>query len=113
MEICIKAKSSNAGEYYNTIFTYKDDLLSVKCDCGAGIYGKFCKHKWQLLSGNQDMLFYKREQDLLNKVHAWAVEKSYLSLYKNIVVLENQQVELKKQIQKEKKALEEKLKNGF
>ncbi|MFA4904445.1 MAG: hypothetical protein WC600_17060 [Desulfobaccales bacterium] len=52
----IKAKSSSGG-FYDVTFICKDDRLWLKCTCIAGKFSQFCKHKFQLLEGNEAWLY--------------------------------------------------------
>jgi len=113
MEVQIKAKSSKPDNSYTVTFIHENNLLKVFCECPAGIYGKFCKHKWQLLSGNAQMLFEETEQRKLDTVSKWAQERNCLGLYSAINDLESQLKELKKRIVAEKKGIERKFKEGF
>jgi uncharacterized Zn finger protein len=114
LKITIMAKSSSkADHFYFVTFTYENSLLKVFCDCPAGSYGKFCKHKWQLLAGNIEMLFDIDEKDKLDIVNKWSKERAYFDLYKKVNELEAESMRLKKQISNEKKKIERKFREGF
>lgn len=113
MQIELKAKSSKPDNYYFVTFGYENDRLSVFCDCPAGKFGKFCKHKWQFLGGNTKMLFDESESGQLATVANWATERNYTELYNGVEALEVEIKKLKKQIAGEKKAIERKFREGF
>ena len=102
MKIVLKAKSSNKGESYNVEFLLSDDKLSVFCDCPAGRWGKFCKHKWQLLHGDVKMLFDEAQIEELKTIERLAQERNIDGLYETIAELENANKRLSKTQKKEK-----------
>lgn len=105
MKITLEAKSSSGDYSYNVGFWQKNGLLSVWCDCPAGEWGKFCKHKWQLLNGNEKMLADASQADELNIIKELAIERGIDKLYKKVDDLENQKKELAKIQKKEKDRL--------
>jgi len=113
MKLTLKAKSSSSDGFYSVNFVYDGGLLTVFCNCPAGESGKFCKHKWQLLSGNSEMLYDPAEIETLQTVHAWAVERNYEQLYKKVNELNEKIEEFKKEITDEKRQVERKFREGF
>jgi len=55
MQIDIKAKSSTDIPYEVSFFI-KDEKFFAKCNCRAGIFGGLCKHKIELLAGDEGRL---------------------------------------------------------
>jgi len=105
MNISIKAKSSSGDGFYTVDFFVKEDVLSVLCDCPAGEWGKFCKHKWQLLNGDQDMLADPEQAEKLLPITELATKKGVEGLYKDVEDLEAQKKALTKDQKKAKNAL--------
>lgn len=68
-KITLQAKSSGRGTYQVT-FTCQDNRLWLKCTCIAGKFSQFCKHKFQLLSGNEDWLYDPQQKEDLAKILA-------------------------------------------
>lgn len=112
-KVSILAKSSSGNHSYQVDFHLHNDKLLVFCDCPAGNLGKFCKHKWELLSGNKSMLFDVSEDEKLNKVLTWVEKSDFKNLYSKVDELENQLELIKKEIKKEKKNVEKKFREGF
>lgn len=98
MNISLKANSSS-GSFYNVEFREAEEGLSIHCDCPAGEWGKFCKHKWQLLNGDVGMLFDSSQLQQLAALHKIALDRGLNDFYKNIEELET----LKKSLTKEQK----------
>ena len=51
--ISLPAKSSSGESHYTVQFIVENGSMKVKCNCQAGKYGRFCKHKFGLLKGNE------------------------------------------------------------
>ena len=109
VNISIKAKSSSGDSFYTVEFITKDDILSVFCDCPAGEWGKFCKHKWQLLNGDETMLASTDQRSQLISINKLAIEKGINDLYKDIEVFEKQKKTLTKEQKKEKDSVKKTL----
>lgn len=80
MKITLLAKSSSRDEPYKVDFVFDKDKLMIKCNCPAGRFGKFCKHKWGLIKGNYDMLYEEDQDDRLDKINDWIQNSQYLDL---------------------------------
>lgn len=71
MIITLQAKSSG-DKPYTVDFLVEGGKLTVHCDCKAGIFGKICKHKTELLANDASRLYdpgqagdLERIQDIL------------------------------------------------
>ena len=76
----ILAKSSSGSDPYSVDFTFKDGKLSIFCECQAGRYRKFCKHKWQMIKGNENILYDENQDSELAKISDWVQKSDYLDL---------------------------------
>ena len=110
MNISLKAKSSS-GSFYNVDFNKGDEGLTVHCECPAGEWGKFCKHKWQLLNGDEKMLFDSSQLSQLVTINNLAIERGLGDLYKEVEELEKQKKSLAKGQKKEKDSVKKLLLN--
>lgn len=77
--VLLQARSSSGG-YYDVTFTRTDSSLAVSCTCQAGLYGWLCKHKTQLLDGNEAMLYNSKQASLLRQVKEWIAQSEYEAL---------------------------------
>ena len=50
------AITGSSGTPYTLSFLPKGESLVVFCNCGAGIFGKFCKHKRAVVTGDISIL---------------------------------------------------------
>ncbi|HBR95236.1 MAG TPA: hypothetical protein DEA90_13835 [Opitutae bacterium] len=113
MKISIQAKSSSGDHSYTVDFIKEGELLSVFCNCPAGALGKLCKHKLQLLSGDNSMLHSDGDIEKLNELQAWVRASTFPNLQLKLSELESEIASLKLKIKKEKKNIEKKIKEGF
>lgn len=112
MNYTIRAKSSGEEPYF-VEFVLDGNQLFVSCNCQAGIFGKLCKHKTELLAGDTTRLFDESEQPLLSEVHAIAqrapeIVKISSQIAESEKIIKSEQAKSKKA----KKNLEAALKTG-
>ena len=110
MNISLKANSSS-GSFYNVEFREAEEGLSIHCNCPAGEWGKFCKHKWQFLNGDKDMLFDSSQLDQLAAIHKIALERGLKDFYKKMEELETLKKSLIKEQKQEKSSVKKSLSN--
>ena len=118
MEINIHAKStSKPEEPYEVTFLFKDNRLSVLCNCPAGEWGKLCKHKTALISNDDTMLFVTDELPLLEQAQELIQKTSLMDVFTNLDIrrkeLESQQRKIKKELSNIKSQLGRMLHEGI
>jgi hypothetical protein len=114
VKIELKAASSSGDTYYTVEFSkHEDGKLRVFCSCPAGELGKFCKHKWRLMGGDQALLWDKSDGALLAEALKWVDASDFPSLYTKVNELEAQIETLKAELSKEKKNVERRIREGF
>jgi hypothetical protein len=103
MKVTLAAISSSGNGTYSVDFLTNDEgKLSVFCDCPAGEWGKFCKHKWRLLHGDESMLADQTQIDDLQKVAEIAKDRNIEQFDDEIKAYEKEQKNHTKQLKKEK-----------
>jgi len=102
MQIDIKAKSSTDAPHTVSFFI-NDKKFFCKCDCRAGIFGGLCKHKIELLSGDEGRLFDSSEttklEELVNFVSLIPFIKENtetISESMKVIAFEQEKIESKK-----------------
>ena len=90
-------------------FENKEGLITAFCDCQAGQWGKFCKHKWKLLHGDESMLFDSSQVADLMTVASWAAASTIDNLYADVEKYEKKREAVEKHNKKAKKILKDKL----
>ena len=76
--INLKVKSSSA-EFY-TIIIEITDTIKVHCNCGAGIFGKLCKHKIAVLSGDSNILIDIKDKSILEEINGVISKSDFFNL---------------------------------
>lgn len=64
-KITFLVKSSSGDKPYSIYVDIKDNKMFVFCNCPAGKFKKFCKHKIRLLLGDFDILYDEQDDDLI------------------------------------------------
>lgn len=60
---------SSSGEPYEVTF-FRDDQLHATCTCGAGIQNKACKHRLNILAGDDDGILSSNKEEA-ETVRSW------------------------------------------
>ena len=103
MKVKLAAISSSGNGTYSVDFHIDNEgKLSVFCDCPAGEWGKFCKHKWRLLHNDETMLADESQIDELQKVAEIAKARNIEQFDGEIKAFEKEAKNLTKQLKKEK-----------
>ena len=111
-EIRVKAKSSS-GEPYDVVFTNQGDSFTVFCTCQAGVHGKLCKHKTQLLQGDESMLQNPGEVSALAEIRSWVQTSECADLLVEYSVIKKEIEAAKSKEQKFRRTLEDAMKKGI
>ncbi|MGL1891996.1 MAG: hypothetical protein OCD02_10235 [Spirochaetaceae bacterium] len=83
MKYILQAKSSS-GKPYKVEIGESNGLMTAKCSCPAGVWGKLCKHKMNLLKGDQTFLFDISELDTLKEVEVKVRNSSLYDLIEKV-----------------------------
>ena len=81
--IKLKVKSSS-GTFYQVVFEITD-TIKVKCNCKAGIFGKLCKHKTELLLGNNSLLYDLGEKVIFDNLMSIVSRSEYSKISKELI----------------------------
>lgn len=117
MRISIDVKSSSdPDQVYEVVFEKVDGKVRVLCDCPAGEFGKLCKHKMNLVFGDQRSSGCD-DNSLMDSAQALIQETTMidfiLSFESNINRIEAEQRKLKKEMKNLKNQLGRMLYEGF
>lgn len=99
MEINILVKSSSRKEPRTVEVTKDESGLSFFCDCPAGNWGRICKHKMALATGNDKMLFDEDQRENFNQVRDWVAQSGYPDLLKELKEAEKEMGSAREKIQ--------------
>lgn len=68
----INIKSSSSDEIYTVTFAIENNLISINCNCKAGLVKTLCKHRLSLLDGDVSAIIDKSDikalTDVLDKI---------------------------------------------
>ena len=109
--ISLKAKSSS-GDHYRVEFEITD-TIKVSCNCNAGIFGKLCRHKTGLLSGESSVLYDLTEEPMLEELMSFVTLSEYTNLIDEILSAKKAIEDAKKHEKKVMRTLELILKEGI
>jgi hypothetical protein len=109
--ITLKARSSS-GEHYVVEFEISE-VIKVSCNCNAGMFGKLCRHKTGLLSGEHNLLYDLAEEPALDEVIKIVTRSEYMNLMDDLQSAKNAIDAAKKHEKKVKKSIELFLKEGI
>lgn len=107
----LKVKSSSS-EFY-TIIVEIADTIKVNCNCGAGIFGKLCKHKIAVLSGDKNILFNQSDELVLEEINGVISKSDFFNLNSELESAKKEVEIAKKHETKAKNKLETAIKNGI
>ena len=89
MERTILVKNSSREEPYSVkVSSTVEHGLTIMCDCVAGEWGKYCKHKMGVVLGDVKILFDDEQIDSFKEISNWIVSSNYPNLFSEIPVLE-------------------------
>jgi len=113
MKTTLFAKSSGGDTPYKVDFIFDNDRLIIKCNCPAGRFGKFCKHKWGLVKGNYDLLYDENQDEQLEKINDWIQSSQYLDLIFEMSKAQKKVDEAEENFKQIKKKAAAAMKNGL
>lgn len=104
--------SSSADSTYAVQFTFDVGKLSVFCTCSAGAFGKLCKHKLALLTGDSSTLANNESIEGLKEVQKWIDQSMWPILLSELQISEENTRVAQSELAKIKKKIEAGMKNG-
>lgn len=104
---------SSSGEPYDVHFEFSDNKFKVHCNCPAGIYGKLCKHKTNLLDGDSSLLFNKIDYEILKQIKDVVKQSKYTEIISSYNTIKKEIEVAQKKEKKLKEQLEQSLKTGI
>ncbi|MBO6805771.1 hypothetical protein [Thalassospira sp.] len=95
----------SAEEPYKVVFRRRGpNNIDGLCNCGAGINGTYCKHRFQMMNGEVKNLVSGNEDDLV-KLSEMLKGSDVEAAYNRLIDLEAQAAKLKKAVNAAKKEL--------
>lgn len=99
-------KGSGENEYKVHVGPKGDDGVTIHCDCRAGIFGKMCKHKLAVATGDPSLLLKRGDEARLRDVASKISKRSIGKLLENMEEARKQRDAAKRIFDKARKAVE-------
>lgn len=113
MEETIKINSSSTNEIYDVTFKIENNLISINCNCRAGLVKTLCKHRLGLIDGDYTAILNKDETILLNDIFSKIDKSKITNLFVELNRIEKEIKDLDSLKKKMKKEIGIKFSNGF
>lgn len=113
MEKTIKIKSSSTTEIYDVAFKIENNLISINCNCKAGLVKTLCKHRLSLIDRDYTAILNKDETVLLNDIFNKIDKSKITNLFVELNRIEKETKDLDSLKKKMKKEIGIKFSNGF
>lgn len=104
MEQSIKIRSSSSEDIYTVVFKMDNDLLSINCNCQAGLVKMLCKHRLSLLDGDVSALADISDTNIVTELLTQIDKTKISDLYTELNKVESEIKKLdtlKKKLRKE------------
>lgn len=113
METTILVKSSSRDEPYAVVVSSAETGLSIFCDCPAGEWGKYCKHKMAIVLADERILYDEEQVNNFKKVTEWIAESGYPDLVVELRESEKELEAAKKNVKNQKEKIARLMKEGL
>lgn len=107
-----EVQSSDGSTTYVVEFLLEPSKLHVYCSCPAGMLGKWCKHKMQLVSGDVSGVLGSSNAADFSEVQSWVKNSEFPRLLVEIKLAEDDIQVAKIKLANIKKVLETAAKKG-
>lgn len=106
--ITFEVKSSGS-EPYGIYCEVDGDRTVLTCDCKAGAFGNFCKHKAKVIVGDDSCLFDESEREKFNRAVEACKQAGYPALYeayqKELAAIDREEKPIKEQFKQRRAAI--------
>lgn len=104
--------SSDGITVYIVSFELDSGKLHIYCNCQAGSWGKWCKHKTQLVLGDLSGLRNSAQSSEMQEVLEWVKDSKVAQLVSEMQVAEDGMKKAKARVDSVRKSLEKIAKEG-
>ena len=112
MKTEFEIKSSDGVTGYVVGFVLEAGRLHVYCGCPAGVFGKWCKHKMQLMTGDMSGACVISGADDKVELQNWIGKSEFVKLLSEMKLAEDEMRVAKTKMDRTKKALEKAAQKG-
>lgn len=112
-KIVLMVKASSRPEPYEIEIAQTATSFTLSCSCGAGVFGKSCKHKISVLKGDLKCLVKTTDKEKLLQIQSIANASNFPFLWARYEGKLRRMEEIKKVITHLRTELETVMKKGF
>ena len=105
-------KGSSGNGYKVHVALKGDDMITMFCDCKAGVYGDVCKHKLAVATGDSSFLLDQSDADKLAVMAEKISQVPIGQLLRNFAASRKEHVVAKRKMDRARKALEKAMKGS-
>ena len=110
--LLVKSSNEENGPYKVTV-TREGDLSKIKCDCQAGKFGQYCKHKMRVIKGHEDILYDESQEDDLASVAKLFQKVEFIKLRSEMTKAEEALENAEKNVKQIRNKIAQAMKNGI
>lgn len=103
-------KGSNENEYKVSVLLSGTNSVKMLCNCQAGIFGKICKHKLAVATGDPVLLLHAEDEERLREISEKIKLMDIGKLLQNLYTLKKEYDSINRKMVKARKALESAMK---
>ncbi len=104
-------KGSGENEYKVRVSPLGTSFVKLMCDCQAGIYGRICKHKLAVASGDPSLLLNSEDTERLKEISEKIKLRDKEGLLESLYILRKEHDFIKRKMDKARKAVEAAMKS--
>lgn len=113
MEKTVLVKSSSRDDPYAVSVLLKETDLSIFCDCPAGEWGKYCKHKMAIVLRDEKVLYDDEQTANFAEIGKWIAKSDYPKLVSELRESETELEAAKKRVKGMKDQIARAMKAGL
>jgi len=99
-------QGSGENEYKVHVSPKGEDSVKMMCDCKAGIYGRICKHKLAVATGDPSLLLNPEDAERLRRVSDKIKQREIGGLLETLYAFRKEHDAIKRKMDKARKAVE-------
>lgn len=101
-----EVKGSSGNEYTVNVIPKGDNSVKILCDCKAGIFGRICKHKLAIATGDVSILLRGQDEVRLKDIALKIKERDIGVMLEALYSLRKEHDSIKRKMNKAQKAVE-------
>jgi hypothetical protein len=108
----VKSGNEESGPYKVTI-TRELGLTKIKCNCQAGKFGQYCKHKMRIIKGHEDVLHDESQAEDLASIADFFQQEEFIKMRSEMTKAEEALGKAEENVKQIRKKIALAMKNGI